>query len=148
MSKSFSYPNKGTCSKETHIVLNDDQEPCGRPWAFGAVSAGAVPADKAIDKLDEACAAARIRAERGGHQDGTTRGGDRPRGGAAVEQALADQIAAGAAHPASTGRRTARPMAGDAAPNGKQQPGRPPTDDPLFFRKTLETPCDLRYHMR
>ena len=24
MSKSFSYPNKGTCSKETHIVLNDD----------------------------------------------------------------------------------------------------------------------------
>ena len=22
MSKSFSYPNKGTCSKETHIVLN------------------------------------------------------------------------------------------------------------------------------
>ena len=24
MSKSFSYPNRGTCSKETHIVLNDD----------------------------------------------------------------------------------------------------------------------------
>ena len=24
MGKSFSYPNKGTCSKETHIVLNDD----------------------------------------------------------------------------------------------------------------------------
>ena len=24
MSKSFSYPNKGTCSKETHIVLTDD----------------------------------------------------------------------------------------------------------------------------
>ena len=24
MSKSFSYPNKGTCSKEPHLVLNDD----------------------------------------------------------------------------------------------------------------------------
>ncbi|MFR2981872.1 MAG: hypothetical protein ACLTMO_07820 [Faecalibacterium prausnitzii] len=37
---------------------------CGRPWSSGAVPAGALPADKAIDLVDEACAAARIRAER------------------------------------------------------------------------------------
>ena len=31
MSKEFSFPNSGTCSKQTNFVLNDDHT-IARPW--------------------------------------------------------------------------------------------------------------------
>ena len=44
MSKEFSFPNKGTCSKQTNFVLNDDHTIASIEVIGGKASASCSPA--------------------------------------------------------------------------------------------------------